>query len=193
MLELLGLLMVLDCVCLILFKNPVHSIYVLILFVSKMSIYLILLGCEFLGLLLMLIYLGAIVVLFIFIIMMLNIKLLILSPILNNYLIISFICFLYIYPIFDFFFKIEVKYTLLKEENVLYLNYVEGFNLLISLGLILYSFFFVLLILVGFILFIAMLGALFLTFEKSSFFIKNQNLLLQIYKEYQLKKYQHKL
>jgi len=193
MLETLSILMIFDCLCLIIFKNPVHSIYILILFVSKMSIYLILLRCEFLGLLLMLIYLGAVVVLFLFIIMMLNIKLLLLSPILNNYLIISFICYIYIHPMLDFFFKVKVENFLLKEESIAYISYAEGFNLIISLGLFLYSIYFYFLMLVGLILFIAMLGALFLTLEKSSIYMKKQNILFQLYKEYNIKKYQHKL
>lgn len=56
-------------------NNPIHSILSLVLVFINVSILIILLGVEFLGLLFMIIYIGGIAILFLFVVMMLNIKL----------------------------------------------------------------------------------------------------------------------
>jgi len=60
-------------------KNPVHSILYLILVFFCASCLLLLYGLEFLALIFMIVYVGAIAVLFLFVIMMLNIRVLELS------------------------------------------------------------------------------------------------------------------
>jgi NADH-quinone oxidoreductase subunit J len=55
-------------------KNPIHSILFLVLVFFNVSGLLIMLGVEFLALLFLIVYVGAIAVLFLFIIMMLSIK-----------------------------------------------------------------------------------------------------------------------
>lgn len=55
-------------------KNPVHSILFLILTFCNIVFLLLLLGAEFFSFLLLIVYVGAIAVLFLFVIMMLNIK-----------------------------------------------------------------------------------------------------------------------
>jgi len=55
-------------------RNPIHSVLFLVLVFFNVSGLLILLGVEFLALLFLIVYVGAIAVLFLFIIMMLDIK-----------------------------------------------------------------------------------------------------------------------
>lgn len=55
--------------------NPVHSIFALVLAFANSCLLLLLLGVEFLGFLLMIVYVGAIAILFLFVVMMLNIRL----------------------------------------------------------------------------------------------------------------------
>ena len=63
-------------------RNPVHSVLWLILTFFGSSGLFILLGAEFLALILMIVYVGAVAVLFMFVVMMLNINF---STIRSNY------------------------------------------------------------------------------------------------------------
>lgn len=56
-------------------KNPVHSVFYLVLAFACTSILLLIMGVEFLSLLFLIVYVGAIAILFLFVVMMLNIKL----------------------------------------------------------------------------------------------------------------------
>lgn len=58
----------------ILSKNPVQSVLFLVLVFFFSSLLLLLLGAEFLSILLVIIYVGAISILFLFVVMMLNLK-----------------------------------------------------------------------------------------------------------------------
>ena len=59
---------------LILVRNPVHSILLFVFTILNLSAILIVMGLEFLALTLLVVYVGAIAVLFLFVVMMLNIK-----------------------------------------------------------------------------------------------------------------------
>ena len=54
-------------------RNPVHSVLFLILTFFNSSALFVLMGAEFLAMLLLVVYVGAVAVLFLFIVMMLNI------------------------------------------------------------------------------------------------------------------------
>jgi NADH-quinone oxidoreductase subunit J len=56
-------------------KNPVHSVLFLILTFFNSSAIVLLLNADFLALIFVIVYVGAIAVLFLFVVMMLNIKL----------------------------------------------------------------------------------------------------------------------
>ena len=55
-------------------KNPVHSVLFFILVFFNTSGLLVLLGLDFFAMIFFVVYVGAIVVLFVFVVMMLNIK-----------------------------------------------------------------------------------------------------------------------
>lgn len=60
----------------VLVKNPVYSIFFLLLVFLNSACLILLMNFEFLALLFLIVYIGAIIVLFIFVIMMVNIKIL---------------------------------------------------------------------------------------------------------------------
>jgi NADH:ubiquinone oxidoreductase subunit 6 (subunit J) len=73
---LIGFIMIFFAIGIILSKNPVYTVLSFILIIVCISIYLIgFLQNEFLGLVLLIVYAGAIAVLFLFVVMMLNIRL----------------------------------------------------------------------------------------------------------------------
>ncbi len=91
----------------ILSKNPIYSIFFLILVFLNTTAFLILIGAEFIALLLLIVYVGAIAVLFLFVVMMLNVKLLEINEPYWKY---SFISFLIIVIFFLQIFKILMGY-----------------------------------------------------------------------------------
>ena len=54
-------------------KNTVHSVFFLILDIISISCLFIMIGAEFLGMIMLIIYVGAVAVLFLFVVMMLNV------------------------------------------------------------------------------------------------------------------------
>jgi len=54
-------------------KNTVHSVFFLILDFISISCLFIMIGAEFLGMMMLIIYVGAVAVLFLFVVMMLNV------------------------------------------------------------------------------------------------------------------------
>jgi len=57
-------------------KNPIHSILYLIFVFCSVTFVFITLGVEFIAIIFLIVYVGAIAVLFLFVVMMLNIKIL---------------------------------------------------------------------------------------------------------------------
>jgi len=55
-------------------RNTVYSVFFLILVFINISILFIMIGAEFLGMIMLIVYVGAVAVLFLFVVMMLNIK-----------------------------------------------------------------------------------------------------------------------
>ena len=74
-LDVLYLIAVLLGIFVIVIKNPIVSVLFLISVFINVACYLILLGINFIGLAYLFVYVGAIAILFLFVIMMLNIKL----------------------------------------------------------------------------------------------------------------------
>lgn len=72
--SLFSILTLLSSIMVISLKNAVHSVLFLILVFCNVSGLLLLLGAEFLAFMLLIVYVGAIAVLFLFVVMMLNIK-----------------------------------------------------------------------------------------------------------------------
>lgn len=160
--------------------NPVHSVLFLIFTFVNSSILLIFLGNTFMGLLFLIVYVGAIAVLFLFIIMMLNIKVKsekFLFNFFQFFLIFSFgLAFIYFFLVFFnlYYGGIDLfEYQLLRDNGFIldYFNYfkvVEEYLTIELLGQVLYTKYFIPFLIAAYILLVAMVGAIVLTFQGSS-------------------------
>jgi NADH-quinone oxidoreductase subunit J len=165
-------------------KNTVHSVFFLILDFISISCLFIMIGAEFLGMIMLIVYVGAVAVLFLFVVMMLNVAQqknqwfaseassshipvgLIISTIIFFELIIVIGGWKYKPDLFDLnnsvnSFSISNTHSL---GQVLYTDYIHVFQLS------------------GMILLVAMIGAIVLTFRKRSG-VKTQSYFKQISRE----------
>ena len=165
-------------------RNTVYSVFFLILVFVSISTLFIMIGAEFLGMIMLIVYVGAVAVLFLFVVMMLNIseqssKRSIRKGFINNLSvgsIVGLIIFLELLvviggwkykgsfvPLFDSSFNSNLTNTHAL-GNVLYTEYIHLFQVS------------------GMILLVAMIGAITLTFSKRDK-IKRQNYFDQIQRE----------
>ena len=165
-------------------KNTVHSVFFLILDFISISCLFIMIGAEFLGMIMLIVYVGAVAVLFLFVVMMLNVAQqknqwfasesssghipigLIISTIIFFELIIVIGGWKYKPDLFDINnsvnnFSVSNTHSL---GQVLYTDYIHVFQLS------------------GMILLVAMIGAIVLTFRKRTG-VKTQSYLKQISRE----------
>ena len=149
-------------------RNPVHSVLFLILVFCNSAGLLILLEAEFLALLFIVVYVGAIAVLFLFVVMMLNVKISEVQDEVLQYLPIGGL--IGIVFLLEIFLIIEGDFiSLLDNNNVISPEYINWFNNkdsvsnIQTLGDILYTDYVLFFLLAGVILLIAMVGAIVLT------------------------------
>jgi len=74
MITVFGAIAILSALMVITEKNTVHSVFYLVLSFVNTAIILIISGVDYLGLLIIIVYVGAIAILFLFVVMMINIK-----------------------------------------------------------------------------------------------------------------------
>ena len=146
-------------------NNPVHSVLFLIFTIINSSIVLFLFNAEFLGLIFIIIYVGAIAILFLFVVMMLNVKIVKLNflSFIPLIIIVSFIGFFNILTFLDFLFT---------EHNFLditsYSTIIDNLSNIDVIGQSLYNYYLSVFLIAGFILLVAMIGAICLTLKFSS-------------------------
>jgi NADH-quinone oxidoreductase subunit J len=173
MLDFFLILILISAFCVIFSKNIIQSVLYLILVFLLCSLLFIYLGAEFIGLIILIVYIGAIAVLFLFVIMMLNIRVLELSSTFSIYLPLA--CFLSLL----FFFEIIYIYNLFFFEKFNQLNYISWDiymnSKIVALGDLLFNECFLLFIGATFLLFIAMIGAIILTLDKKYLNLKELN------------------
>jgi NADH-quinone oxidoreductase subunit J len=165
MLFLIYLLIIIAGLLVIFSKNTVQSVLYLILVFLLCSLLFIYLGADFIGLIILIVYIGAIAVLFLFVVMMLNIRLL--EDSFNIYIyipIIIFISLIIIFQVIYFFFNI---FNIIEIDNlVYYVNWNFSNNVQISsIGELLFNKLYILFIGAAILLFIAMIGAIILTMD----------------------------
>jgi len=169
--------------CLMLFStNPINAVLFLILTFLDASIIFFLIGCDFLGLVFIIIYLGAIAVLFLFIVMMVNIKKI--EGDTTTYLVIGVLFFIiFFFQIsyyvisfyeFEFFHNLKMNTNSYYFDNVNKLDFFTKSNYFFTLGRLLYLDYFFFMVSISFLLLIGMVGAIFLTNYKNNFFSKKQ-------------------
>nr|YP_009490447.1 NADH dehydrogenase subunit 6 [Gracilaria textorii]AWH62614.1 NADH dehydrogenase subunit 6 [Gracilaria textorii] len=149
-------------------SNAVHSVLFLILVFCNIAGLLLLFGAEFLSFMLLIVYVGAIAVLFLFVVMMLNIKKMSAKQgffsIVPIGLTIFFILFTQLSDVFNVF-----NIFHLKQDNLIWISWiVENQNMtnIQVVGNVLYTKYCFLFILSGLILLVAMIGAIVLTMHQ---------------------------
>jgi NADH-quinone oxidoreductase subunit J len=165
-------------------KNTVHSVFFLILDFISISCLFIMIGAEFLGMIMLIVYVGAVAVLFLFVVMMLNV-----AQQKNEWftsqessghipvgLIISAIIFFELIIVVGGW---KYKPDLFNTNN---LSLSGGTSNTHSLGQVLYTDYIHIFQLSGMILLVAMIGAIVLTFRQRSG-VKRQNYIKQISRE----------
>jgi NADH-quinone oxidoreductase subunit J len=161
-------LLILSSFFVFLSDNPVHSVLFLILTFCNASSILILFNAEFLGLLFIIIYVGAIAVLFLFVVMMLNVKI----YSFQNLSMLPFLCIGSLLVISQFFFKLkEIFFNLTFENDITFFSYekfIDNLGNIDVFGQALYNYYLVCFLLAGLILLVAMIGAIILTLNFKS-------------------------
>jgi NADH-quinone oxidoreductase subunit J len=161
-------------------KNTVHAVFFLILDFVSISCLFIMMGAEYLGMLTLIVYVGAVAVLFLFVVMMLNVNFKELRAGFLSYLpfgsLIGFVLLIEIgmmigtWKYKDSFIKtseIQINNNLTNTEaigNVLYTDYIHYFQIS------------------GLILLVAMIGAILLTFRQKEN-LKRQDITKQVSRE----------
>jgi len=164
----------------ILSRNPIHSVLFLILVFFNTSILFLFSNAEFLAMILLIVNIGAVAVLFLFVVMMLDINVTKQRQTFLNYLPTG----LFI----GFIILMELIYVV-SQSNVNFVktnsSYINISNQILEntkiIGNILYTDYFLLFQLSGIILLVAMIGAIYLTLRKRKG-IKKQNIYKQILK-----------
>lgn len=162
----LSFLLIFSAILVISAQNPVHSVFFLVLVFLISAFLLFLLEIEFISLLFVLVYVGAIAVLFLFVVMMLDIKITKYEK--------DFLVYLPMGSFLGVIFFLEVFLTL--QENFvsflpaasreLYTNWlvtVDSLTNIEVLGQLLYTYYFFYFLVAGIILLVAMVGAIVLT------------------------------
>ena len=163
-------------------RNTVNSVFFLILVFVSVSILFIMIGAEFLGMIMLIVYVGAVAVLFLFVVMMLNVteqitKRTSRKGLINNISIgsiVGVIIFLELLVVIGGW-KYKANFTPLSSTNFDISNTR-------ALGNILYTDYIHLFQISGMILLVAMIGAITLTFRKREN-VKRQSYFKQIQRE----------
>ena len=158
-------------------RNPVHSVLWLILaFLSSAGLF-VLLGAEFVAMLLVIVYVGAFAVLFLFVVMMLDVDFAELKAEMAQYLPLALLIGVVLLMQLAFAFGAWEQSA--AAEGLRGAPVAEGIQNTQGLGLLLYDRYFLLFQLAGLILLVAMIGAIVLTLRHRQD-VKRQNVLSQM-------------
>ena len=165
------------------FKNTVHSVFFLILTFITTGCLFIMIGAEFLGMILLIVYVGAVAVLFLFVVMMLNVADRNQSAIIEKKsthipsgLIVSIIILLEILVVIGGW---KYKSNFIKTDSLVIDGNLTNTHLL---GNVIYTQYIHLFQVAGIILLLAMIGAIILTHRKRDG-VKKQSYINQISRE----------
>ncbi len=187
-LEVLFWLAVLSSIYVITSRNPIVSVLYLIALFGSISVYLILLGVNFIALAYLIVYIGAVSILFLFILMLVNIRISELQNNTNNSLLLSIFIVLFLYntissilpytiknlgniDLLAWFNRMGEESAFLKKYNEITIwyssnnwdNNLAEINHISSIGNVLYSSHSILLLIVSYILLLAMVGTISIT------------------------------
>jgi NADH-quinone oxidoreductase subunit J len=171
----ISILIIISILSLIVTPNPIYSIVFLILIFLLVNCIFLLLNLDFLALMMIIVYVGAIAILFLFIVMMINIKILetsflnVKKQIPLGILLVIILTIQLLSIIINLFNK-DSLFTTIQEYNKL--NIFQYYNLYYStnnfkiLGVLIYNYLFLFLLLASIVLLLAMVAAISLTWKQ---------------------------
>jgi NADH-quinone oxidoreductase subunit J len=165
-------------------NNPVHSVFFLILTFSSGSLFFFFLYNEFIAIIIIILYIGAIIVLFLFVIMMLDIKLIELrmSNYLGYYPLISLCIIIFFFEVYMSFNLYDIVIISKEKVYIYWLNmYIYKLTNIHIIGLYLYTYYFLLFILCAVLLFSSTIGVILLAYMSFSTRFKRFNSISQQY------------
>ncbi|MEO1531462.1 MAG: NADH-quinone oxidoreductase subunit J [Pseudomonadota bacterium] len=162
-------------------RNPVHSVLWLILAFFSSAGLMVLLGAEFIAMLLIIVYVGAVAVLFLFVVMMLDVDFAALKQGMSRYLPVGALIGLVLIVELGLVIGHWVFADAAPEMRQAVIPEPDDVNNAKALGLILYDRFFYAFQASGLVLLVAMIGAIVLTLREREG-VKKQNVLAQIYR-----------
>ena len=165
-------------------RNTVHSVFFLILDFISISCLFIMIGAEFIGMMMLIVYVGAVAVLFLFVVMMLNVAnqknewfgSAINSSHIPMGLLVSVVIFMELLIVLGGW---KFKPNVISSSSIIVNQNISNTH---SIGNVLYTDYIHIFQLSGMILLVAMIGAIVLTFRKRSG-IKRQSYFSQISRE----------
>ena len=161
-------------------RNPVHSVLWLILaFLSSAGLF-VLLGAEFLAMLLIIVYVGAVAVLFLFVVMMLDVDFSTLKAEMASYLPLALLIGVVLIMQLSVAFGVWSYADTAPSAREALINSTDHNTH--AIGMILYDKYFILFQLAGLILLVSMIGAIVLTLRHRKN-VKRQDILAQIYRD----------
>lgn len=161
-------------------RNPVHSVLWLILAFFSASGLFILQGAEFVAMLLIVVYVGAVAVLFLFVVMMLDVDFAELKGELARYLPLALVIAVVLLAQLGIAFSGWTRAETAAELRVA--PVVEGVQNTAGLGLVLYDRYLLMFQISGLVLLVAMIGAILLTMRHRRD-VKRQNVLEQMWRD----------
>ena len=160
-------------------KNTVHAVFFLILDFVSVACLFIMLGAEFLGMITLIVYVGAVAVLFLFVVMMININFSELKTGFLDYLpfgmLIGVVIFIELVMMISAW-KYKAEFIVAKKIFKPLVSNTE------SIGMILYTDYILFFQISGLILLVAMIGAIVLTFRRKDS-LRRQDITSQVSRE----------
>jgi NADH-quinone oxidoreductase subunit J len=163
-------------------RNPVHSVLWLILTFFSAAGLFVLLGAEFVAMLMLIVYVGAVAVLFLFVVMMLDVDFAELRAGMSRYLPIGLLIAIVLVVQLGFVFgtwQLSDQALILREAVTPPVDQVHNTQ---ALGDLLFTRYVLLFQLAALVLLVAMIGAIVLTLRKRVS-VKRQNVLEQMYRD----------
>jgi len=176
-------------------RNPIHSVLFLVLVFCNAAGLLILLETEFLAMLFLIVYVGAIAVLFLFVVMMLNVRITELNESILRYIPIGgliLIIFLFeilsivngdLVPLFSTKLLAFNNDYLILNQNLntqIWSNQIDPITNVAAIGELLYTYYVYCFMTASLILLVAMIGAILLTMRKRTN-VRKQEIFDQVY------------
>ncbi|WP_250296243.1 NADH-quinone oxidoreductase subunit J [Wolbachia endosymbiont of Oedothorax gibbosus] len=164
-----AILSILSAVCVISVRNPVHAVLFLIFTFVNSAVLFILLGAEFIAMMVLIVYIGAVAVLFLFVVMMLDIRLR--QGFAKHFTLGAILCVVFFLVI-----SFVIRSSAPNISNVI--NY--NTNNVEAIGNLLYTDYMYAFHLSGILLLVAIVGAIALTLQDKKKEVKKQNVLKQL-------------